>query len=116
MNIQFELTVIIGIFAAFILLGIGFIIGRLSKQENYLVAEDKLREIEKKRDQIMNQNLGKEIWNPNHRVKEEDFAQPGIVYRPNAEELEKMREPQKVREAKEAVAETIRNTPLPEDI
>lgn len=36
-----------------------------------------------------------------------ESIQPGIIYRPTAEEIEKMNEPQRVKEAKEAMAHTL---------
>ena len=38
----------------------------------------------------------------------------GIVMRPSAEELSRFAEPQVIKDAKNAVAETLRNTPEPE--
>lgn len=43
----------------------------------------------------------------------DDTIKPGIVYRPTAEEIEKMNEPENIRQAKEAIEETIKNTPEP---
>lgn len=37
----------------------------------------------------------------------------GIVYRPTSEELEKMHEPEKVKQAKEAIAETLKQAKEP---
>lgn len=42
-----------------------------------------------------------------------DGSGVGIVYRPSSEELNKMNEEQSIRDAKEAMAETLRNTPAP---
>src|SRR5260221_87236 len=39
--------------------------------------------------------------------KPENYGEAGIVYRPTVEEIEKMNEPQAIKEAKEAVAETL---------
>jgi len=43
-----------------------------------------------------------------------DSIQAGIVYRPTAEEIDKMHEPIRTKEAKEAIAEIIREEVPPE--
>lgn len=112
---QLELIVIT---SNLIFLVIGYFIGKnnsyMSKRESPLTTNEvgkalaRANEVEKQanRLEVPEMPLGDED-NINH-----DGV--GIIQRPTSEELDRFAEPQKVKEAKKAIAETIRNTPEPE--
>lgn len=65
---------------------------------------------------IANQNPTQDatyITDPVKVIASASTEPSGIVYRPTAAELNKMKEDRATREAKEAIAETIRNAPEP---
>jgi hypothetical protein len=118
---QFELL-LIALFLGPALVGVGFIMGRMSKTDY----------ISKRQQPLTNE----EVWEtyrrliqaeggePNIKPQEEDKPDPvaerlskqddvinhsgvGIVYRPSTEELVKLNEPQQIKEAKAALEETF---------
>jgi hypothetical protein len=93
---QFELLIIMAIIICIILLLIGYLIG--IETQNYAHSVLPKSGIIEKAAQKVKESVVKQP---------EIYVEPGIVYRPTAEELEIMNEPQKVKDAKEAVAETL---------
>jgi hypothetical protein len=72
------------------------------------------KEVQSRKQDEFKQSEHKFSSEPQERVYPEidRYDEPsGPVYRPSAEELAKMNEDPKIKEAKEAVAETIRNAP-----
>lgn len=103
---QLEL-IIIFLFAGLILLALGIIIGvLLNNSYGELPFPTPIA-----RGTVKNSKKDEEDA---YVAEDTDTAQPGIIYRPTAEEINKMNEPQQMREAKEELAKTFASIKEPE--
>ena len=92
---------------------VGLIIGALL---NYQKPKQVIQNTREEKPRHIMLDLGEEPHAPLHTQQEDiiNHEGVGIVYRPTVEEIAKMNEPEKIREAKEAMAETLRQEKEPE--
>ena len=107
--------IIIAIFLGLILLSVGYLVGKITQdyvgRRQKPLTLDEMDRIYQRANAINTQVVQNEENPAAEKISQkEDILSDGvgIVYRPTAEELEKMKEPESVRLAKEAVAETLR--------
>lgn len=112
------IEIVIIIFLGLILIGIGFIADRLLREDHkqYVYGNEKyVASWDHPKPEVIERVDKQEI--PEMPLNQEDVINHegvGIVHRPSAEEIEKMNKPQRVKDAEEAVAETIASVPEPE--